>query len=142
MSVSDNLNLINQMAEDEEFSESEVVFSDHHDNNHNHNLPIAEVEDDDAEESKDSEEEKKDSVEEKKRAARVSSMPVNIPQAKVQRWDSDESEEMEPPHVIVGRRVAGKMAFSVYSGNGRTLKGRDLRRVRNSILRLTGFIEA
>ncbi|XP_074574001.1 uncharacterized protein LOC141830468 [Curcuma longa] len=48
-----------------------------------------------------------------------------------------------PPHVIVARRAAvgDKMAFSVCVGNGRTLKGRDLRRVRNSILKMTGFLE-
>lgn len=50
--------------------------------------------------------------------------------------------EMVPPHVIVGRRIAGKMAYSVCTGIGRTLKGRDLSEVRNSILRLTGFLES
>ncbi|KAF3449827.1 hypothetical protein FNV43_RR05906 [Rhamnella rubrinervis] len=60
--------------------------------------------------------------------------------------EEDEEEEWEegelvPPHVIVGRRIAGKMAFSVFTGNGRTLKGRDLSQVRNSILRMTGFLE-
>ncbi|KAJ8483555.1 hypothetical protein OPV22_016040 [Ensete ventricosum] len=49
--------------------------------------------------------------------------------------------EMIPPHLIVASRMADKMAFSVCVGNGRTLKGRDLRRVRNSVLRLTGFLE-
>ncbi|GFP96796.1 hypothetical protein PHJA_001823700 [Phtheirospermum japonicum] len=50
--------------------------------------------------------------------------------------------EMVPPHVIVGRRVAAKtMAFSVCTGIGRTLKGRDLSEVRNSVLRMTGFLE-
>ncbi|URE09627.1 DUF584 domain containing protein [Musa troglodytarum] len=49
--------------------------------------------------------------------------------------------EMIPPHLIVASRMADKMAFSVCVGNGRTLKGRDLRRVRNTILRLTGFLE-
>ncbi|EYU28150.1 hypothetical protein ABFS82_13G090300 [Erythranthe guttata] len=54
----------------------------------------------------------------------------------------DDDGEMVPPHIIVGRRVAGKMmAFSVCTGNGRTLKGRDLSRVRNSVLRMTGFLE-
>ncbi|KAK4787262.1 hypothetical protein SAY86_011095 [Trapa natans] len=56
--------------------------------------------------------------------------------------DDDSGEEMVPPHVIVGRRIAGKIAFSVCTGIGRTLKGRDLREVRNSILRLTGFLES
>ncbi|KAH1148450.1 hypothetical protein GLYMA_15G226000v4 [Glycine max] len=49
---------------------------------------------------------------------------------------------MTPPHEIVKRRVAAKMAFLVCTGNGRTLKGRDLSQVKNSILRLTGFLEA
>lgn len=44
-----------------------------------------------------------------------------------------------PPHVLLARRRA---AFSVCSGQGRTLKGRDLRRVRDSVLRMTGFIES
>ncbi|XP_073307239.1 protein S40-1-like [Primulina huaijiensis] len=71
------------------------------------------------------------------------SVPVNIPG---NAWfgytvDGDDGE-MVPPHIIIGRRVAGKMmSFSVCTGNGRTLKGRDLSEVRNSILRKTGFLE-
>ncbi|XP_008775260.2 uncharacterized protein LOC103695661 [Phoenix dactylifera] len=45
--------------------------------------------------------------------------------------------ERIPPHIIVARRSADKMAFSVCIG----LKGRHLRHVRNSILRMTGFLE-
>ncbi|KAE8689864.1 Pentatricopeptide repeat superfamily protein [Hibiscus syriacus] len=56
--------------------------------------------------------------------------------------DRDDGREIVPPHVISGRRIAAKMAFSVCIGNGRTLKGRDLSEVRNSILKLTGFLEA
>ncbi|CAH8365656.1 unnamed protein product [Eruca vesicaria subsp. sativa] len=58
---------------------------------------------------------------------------------------NDGRGEIVPPHVMVGRRIqgeGGQMAFSVCSGSGRTLKGRDLSRVRNSVLRLTGFLEA
>ncbi|XP_073128697.1 protein S40-1-like [Henckelia pumila] len=72
------------------------------------------------------------------------SVPVNIPR---NAWfgyavDDGDDGEMVPPHIIIGRRVAGKMmAFSVCTGNGRTLKGRDLSEVRNSILRKTGFLE-
>ncbi|GFQ08669.1 hypothetical protein PHJA_003010900 [Phtheirospermum japonicum] len=73
-------------------------------------------------------------------------MPVSIPEN--ERWlrfvedGGDDGGEMVPPHVIVGRRVAGKMmAFSVCTGIGRTLKGRDLSEVRNSVLRMTGFLE-
>ncbi|KAG6383608.1 hypothetical protein SASPL_156633 [Salvia splendens] len=74
-------------------------------------------------------------------------VPVSIPEnVSWLRYDLEDcgggDGEMVPPHVILGRRVAGKMmAFSVFTGNGRTLKGRDLSQVRNSILRLTGFLE-
>ncbi|KAL5997692.1 hypothetical protein ACLOJK_008622 [Asimina triloba] len=55
--------------------------------------------------------------------------------------DAEDEGEMVPPHETVARRIAGKMAFSVCTGNGRTLKGRDLSKVRNSVLRMTGFLE-
>lgn len=85
----------------------------------------------------------------------LSSVPMNIPPLNVSStasadscyhddddYDGGEDGEMVPPHVITGRRIARKvMAFSVCIGNGRTLKGRDLSEVRNSILRLTGFLE-
>lgn len=116
---------------EEEFQESEVMFADKHDfreimipsqATHNHK-----------------------SAKKKKKS---NSVPMNIPNCVSLSGDSDESqedfdfeEEMVPPHVITSRRVAGKMAFSVRTGNGRTLKGRDLSQVRNSILRLTGFLE-
>jgi hypothetical protein len=51
----------------------------------------------------------------------------------------DDGEAAVPPHVLLARRRA---ASSVCSGQGRTLKGRDLRRVRESVLRMTGFIES
>ena len=57
----------------------------------------------------------------------------------------DEGGEVVPPHVLLARRraaAAGAGASSVCSGQGRTLKGRDLRRVRDSVLRMTGFIES
>ncbi|RWW16920.1 hypothetical protein GW17_00019170 [Ensete ventricosum] len=73
--------------------------------------------------------------------------PIKIP-AKAQAsfmhddGNGNGSGTMIPPHVIVAERIAGdKMAFSVFVGNGRTLKGRDLRRVRTSVLRMTGFLE-
>jgi hypothetical protein len=51
-----------------------------------------------------------------------------------------------PPHVLVARRrrlVGGRAAaaYSMCAGKGRTLKGRDLRDVRNRVLKMTGFIE-
>ncbi|KAG6573338.1 hypothetical protein SDJN02_25254, partial [Cucurbita argyrosperma subsp. argyrosperma] len=75
----------------------------------------------------------------------ASSLPVGIPDIIGRRMaeedDEMDEEEMVPPHVVAERRVARKMAFSVCTGYGRTLKGRDLSRVRNSILRMTGFLE-
>ncbi|KAL8108235.1 protein S40-1-like [Apium graveolens] len=83
------------------------------------------------------------------------SRPVNIPEnasapAKNSCWyynneelfDEDDDVSVTPPHVILGRRMNGKMAFSVNTGSGRTLKGRELSYVRNSILRMTGFLES
>ncbi|EHA8591985.1 hypothetical protein COCNU_contig69158091G000010 [Cocos nucifera] len=51
--------------------------------------------------------------------------------------NNNRDHERIPPHIIVARRTADKMAFSVCTG----LKGRHLRHVRNSILRMTGFLE-
>ncbi|KAF0916150.1 hypothetical protein E2562_000748 [Oryza meyeriana var. granulata] len=51
----------------------------------------------------------------------------------------DDEEEMVPPHVVAARRHA--RSSSVLEGAGRTLKGRDLRRVRNAVLRQTGFLD-
>ncbi|KAI8001566.1 hypothetical protein LOK49_LG09G02181 [Camellia lanceoleosa] len=87
----------------------------------------------------------------RKKKKKKNSVPVNIPENvsgenSLFQLESDFFEDDEelvvPPHVVVGRRIfAGKMAFSVCTGNGRTLKGRDLSEVRNSILRMTGFLE-
>ncbi|KAG9158853.1 hypothetical protein Leryth_017876 [Lithospermum erythrorhizon] len=79
------------------------------------------------------------------------SLPLKIPDGN--RWfeyvDYDDHEygggggEFVPPHLIIRQRLAGEMMeFSVCVGKGRTLKGRDLRQVRNSILRMTGFLES
>ncbi|KAG2626202.1 uncharacterized protein LOC120698027 [Panicum virgatum] len=49
-----------------------------------------------------------------------------------------------PPHVLLARRRllgARTAAYSMCAGKGRTLKGRDLRDVRNLVLEMTGFIE-
>ncbi|PKA46516.1 hypothetical protein AXF42_Ash012649 [Apostasia shenzhenica] len=53
--------------------------------------------------------------------------------------DEDQEEEMLPPHVIVARSHV--TTFSVFEGVGRTLKGRDLRRVRNAVFQQTGFLD-
>ncbi|XP_061376278.1 protein S40-7-like [Gastrolobium bilobum] len=86
------------------------------------------------------------------------SAPVNVPisspamlKASRRRRDADidddseeaaEDEEMLPPHEIVERNSAQSpmLAYSVLEGVGRTLKGRDLRQVRNAVWRQTGFL--
>lgn len=139
---------------DYEFQESEVIFSDNHEfefescldfRHHQNGLRS------NNHKSSFSKKKKMGNTNDKK------SVPVKIPDNMFDRYggvDGDDSDgdfykeeewdegEMVPPHVIVRRRIAGKMAFSVCSGNGRTLKGRDLSQVRNSILRMTGFLEA
>ncbi|ONK70144.1 uncharacterized protein A4U43_C05F30710 [Asparagus officinalis] len=56
-------------------------------------------------------------------------------------FDECKKRKMIPPHVVVARRAADKAAFSMFAGNGRTLKGRDMKRVRDAVLRMTGFLE-
>ncbi|CAN0901016.1 hypothetical protein LINGRAHAP2_LOCUS21168 [Linum grandiflorum] len=67
--------------------------------------------------------------------------------------DEDEYEEdgededdgyKEPPHEMLARRMASCQisSFSVVEGVGRTLKGRDLSKVRNAVLTRTGFLES
>ncbi|KAI4373596.1 hypothetical protein MLD38_011706 [Melastoma candidum] len=86
-----------------------------------------------------------------------SSAPVNVPVLPVSRRRGDggcggfvddapdeveeeeEDEVMRPPHEIVSRR-SERLACSVLEGAGRTLKGRDLKRVRNAVWRQTGFL--
>ena len=89
------------------------------------------------------------------------SMPVNIPDwskilgaeyggggsAGAGRWPSDdayverggEGGGWMPPHEQLMCRERAAASFSVREGAGRTLKGRDLRRVRNAIWEKTGF---
>ncbi|CAN1199196.1 hypothetical protein LINPERPRIM_LOCUS43937 [Linum perenne] len=56
--------------------------------------------------------------------------------------DDRESEEMVPPHEYLARgysRSRKASGASVFEGVGRTLKGRDLRRVRDAVWSQTGF---
>ncbi|KAL1313923.1 hypothetical protein HN51_040692 [Arachis hypogaea] len=57
--------------------------------------------------------------------------------------DVDGDDEVLPPHEIVakGSGFSPNITFSVLEGVGRTLKGRDLRQVRNAIWRKTGFLD-
>nr|XP_043610306.1 uncharacterized protein LOC122582026 [Erigeron canadensis] len=92
----------------------------------------------------------------------ASSLPVNVPDwSKIlkqdytqnRRDDDDDDIEYEdggfeygshriPPHEFLARQMARTRiaaSFSVHEGIGRTLKGRDLSRVRNAIWEKTGF---
>lgn len=87
----------------------------------------------------------------------ASSLPVNVPdwskilgeesrRCRLQKQISNEEEEVDgdgggtrrvPPHeLLANRRMA---SFSVHEGAGRTLKGRDLSRVRNTIFKIRGI---
>ncbi|KAK9920909.1 hypothetical protein M0R45_029447 [Rubus argutus] len=87
-------------------------------------------------------------------AVTSASVPVNIPdwskilkESRKQRDVSDEDgddycnngdeDERVPPHEYLARNRGA--SFSVHEGVGRTLKGRDLRRVRNAIWKQVGF---
>ncbi|KAF3332041.1 Senescence regulator [Carex littledalei] len=91
-------------------------------------------------------------------APQYQSAPVNVPVIPARfknRKDSilheeeeedekSDEEEMLPPHEVVDRaraRDSPMTTFSVLEGAGRTLKGRDLRQVRNAIWRKTGFLD-
>ncbi|KAJ4847849.1 hypothetical protein Tsubulata_000177 [Turnera subulata] len=51
--------------------------------------------------------------------------------------DDDDQDGRVPPHEYLARRRGA--SFSVHEGAGRTLKGRDLRQVRNAIWKRVGF---
>ncbi|XP_030462145.1 protein S40-1-like [Syzygium oleosum] len=83
-----------------------------------------------------------------KKKKMTNSQPVDIPEIFIRSPESDytfkegdDEGKVVPPHLIVGRRMAARMASSVCFSHGRTLKGRYLSKVRNSILRMTGFLE-
>uniref|UniRef100_A0A803NZM5 Senescence regulator n=1 Tax=Cannabis sativa TaxID=3483 RepID=A0A803NZM5_CANSA len=85
----------------------------------------------------------------------ATSLPVNVPDwSKILRVDSVDSlhelddgveeyeSEMVPPHEYLAREYAYSRkpaATSVFEGVGRTLKGRDMSRVRDAVWRQTGF---
>lgn len=58
--------------------------------------------------------------------------------------DEDENDYKMPPHEFIASRLARShiSSFSVFEGAGRTLKGRDLSKVRNAVLTKTGFLES
>lgn len=77
------------------------------------------------------------------------SAPVNVPVVRsrqrrglLEKPDEDYgNSETLPPHEMVARKDSPMTTFSVLEGAGRTLKGRDLRQVRNAVWRQTGFID-
>ncbi|OAY24723.1 uncharacterized protein LOC110604491 [Manihot esculenta] len=85
----------------------------------------------------------------------ATSAPVNVPDwSNILRVDSVESlhesddgyddrdSEMVPPHEYLAREYARSKKMggaSVFEGVGRTLKGRDMRRVRDAVWSQTGF---
>ncbi|CAI9105079.1 OLC1v1003929C1 [Oldenlandia corymbosa var. corymbosa] len=92
----------------------------------------------------------------------AASLPVNVPDwSKIlkdeyrdnRRRGSDDDDDFDgddgqdgrgnriPPHEFLARQLARTRiaSFSVHEGVGRTLKGRDLSRVRNAIWEKTGF---
>ncbi|URD89182.1 hypothetical protein MUK42_27921 [Musa troglodytarum] len=57
--------------------------------------------------------------------------------------DEEEEDDRAPPHEWLAKKMARSQisSSSVCEGAGRTLKGRDLRKVRNAVLTKTGFLE-
>ncbi|XP_010545225.1 PREDICTED: uncharacterized protein LOC104817669 [Tarenaya hassleriana] len=79
---------------------------------------------------------------------RQHSAPVNVPDwSRVHRGkpkkaassDDDDDDDVSPEAYFMGR--IRSPSFSVIEGAGRTLKGRDLSKVRNAVLKKTGFLE-
>ncbi|KAM0952238.1 putative senescence regulator S40 [Dioscorea sansibarensis] len=83
-----------------------------------------------------------------RRVYQLSSAPINIPDwsKKSGAKEEDEGEDEDckvPPHEWIAKKLARSQvsSFSVCEGVGRTLKGRDLSKVRNAVLTRTGFLE-
>ncbi|CAO2839307.1 unnamed protein product [Amaranthus hypochondriacus] len=80
------------------------------------------------------------------------SAPVNVPNMMIKKKpkrfgeldeqdeeNEDDDDGMLPPHEMVALKL--KSTSSVLEGVGRTLKGRDMRQVRNAVLSKTGFLD-
>ncbi|PSR92843.1 Senescence regulator S40 protein [Actinidia chinensis var. chinensis] len=96
---------------------------------------------------------RKSSAADSQRRTASSSVPVDIPDwSKIlhdgredrqnrrrenEEADDDDSDARVPPHEYLARRRTS--SFSMHEGVGRTLKGRDLSRVRNAIWKQIGF---
>jgi Senescence regulator len=81
----------------------------------------------------------------------IPSSPITIPCSsdlhnshESRKWRNEEEcpESLVPPHVMMSRKSnGGKMEFSLRSGQGRTLRGRELWHIRNTVWRMTGFVD-
>ncbi|KAL1225956.1 Protein S40-2 [Cardamine amara subsp. amara] len=105
----------------EEFQESDIIFSDQYSKETKHCNT------------------RNDEKSTRRRETAKETSPVRIPtnNSRCTELDTTEEEDKTPPHVIIERRMKEQIQFSVC-----TLKGRDLSRHRNSVLRMTGFLEA
>ncbi|VVB11407.1 unnamed protein product [Arabis nemorensis] len=77
---------------------------------------------------------------------RQHSVPVNVPDWSIvqertrKQVDVDDNEIVSPEEYFM-RRSRSSSSSSVMEGVGRKLKGRDLSKVRNAVLKKTGFLE-
>nr|GEY18570.1 hypothetical protein [Tanacetum cinerariifolium] len=77
----------------------------------------------------------------------ATSAPVNVPDwSKIYRVDSVESmhndysdDELSSDHIVPPHEYLARSHRSVFEGVGRTLKGRDLSRIRDTVWSQTGF---
>ncbi|KAG7536285.1 Senescence regulator S40 [Arabidopsis suecica] len=109
----------------EEFQESDIIFSDQ---SKIQKTKLFNTRNDE-----------KKSIRWREAAEKTTPVRISTNNFRFSEWDTTEEEEEDktPPHVIIERRMKEQIAFSVC-----TLKGRDLSRHRNSVLRMTGFLEA
>ncbi|KAJ0575063.1 putative senescence regulator S40 [Helianthus annuus] len=71
-----------------------------------------------------------------------SSAPMGIPdRGPRDRCYEDDDGDMVPPHEYIARRLATSSISMCEEGVRRTLKGRDLNKLRNAIWTKTGFLE-
>ncbi|URE11632.1 hypothetical protein MUK42_04318 [Musa troglodytarum] len=74
----------------------------------------------------------------------ATSAPVAVPASSLSSSKREEDEpagEWLPPHVYLARVHENTASPSVLEGRGRTLKGRDLTMLRDSVWRRTGFLD-
>ncbi|RRT32894.1 hypothetical protein B296_00058317 [Ensete ventricosum] len=81
---------------------------------------------------------------ERERERVATSAPVSVPASSLSSSKREEDEpngEWLPPHLYLARVRGNTASASVLEGRGRTLKGRDQRRLRDSVWKQTGFLD-